>query len=366
MVIARRSPLRLSGYRAVIELDGEPREQGRTHGRLAHAGVLANVETVRRAMAEMARRGRRYDQDAILSRNERFIGDAVPDVLEEIRGIAEGAALPYRDVLALNAPLFVAATHLPLDCTQILLRPPVTRNGETYMAKTRDLRDVLAHVVLHRRFPDGRETAEVHAAGSVTWPGSGMNNDGVAFGTSGCWSKRTVVEIERADSGWLLVNGQVVLRDSRSLDEFAERLRAQPRVTPINIVAGDAAGGAAFEVTVDRVYRTDAVDGAVVLTNHYVTPEIRALGPTPEEHPSSYGRYEIATWRIQAARGTWTRGMLRHLLGDHEGAPRRSICRHAESGAGADTVYASIATLPRGEFWTTLDHPCRSLASDGA
>ena len=364
MVIARRSPLRLSGHRDVIELRGSPRDQGRAHGALARDGIAANVVTVRGALAEMARRGRRYDQDAILSQNERFIQAAAPEVLDEIRGIAEGAGLPYRDVLALNAPVFVVATHLPLECTQILLRPPATRGGETYVAKTRDLRDILAQVVLHRRYPDGRELAEVNAAGSVTWPGSGVNNDGVAFGTSGTWSKRTVVEVERAAAGWLLVNGHVPLRDSRSLDEFAARLAAQPRVTPVNIVAGDATGGAALEVTVERVYRTNAADGAVVLTNHYVTPEIRHLGPTPDENASSYGRYEFATQRIQAERGTWTRGALQRLLADHGGAPQRAICRHQDAGAGADTVYASIATLPSGEFWTTLDHPCAAPASE--
>jgi len=363
MAIARRGTLRVLGERGVIELTGSPRAQGHIHGRDARAGIVANLAEARRWMDGMAARGRRYDQDAILSQNERFIARVAPEVVEEIHGIAEGAGLPYRDVLALNAPLYVVATHLPLDCTQILLGPPATRDGRTYMAKTRDLRGSLEHVVLHRQYPDGRETAEVNAAGTVTWPGSGVNNDGVAFGTSGCWSARTVVDIDRASDGWLLVNGHLPLRDSRSLDEFAARLSAQRRVTPINVVAGDARGGATFEVTVDRVYRTPAADGVAVLTNHYVTPEIRQLGPTPEEHPSSYARYETALTQIRARHGRWTGEALLDLLANHVGYPQRSICRHSQDGQGADTVYASIAAVPDGEFWTTLDHPCRAQAA---
>lgn len=366
MAIAKRETLRLSGSRDVIEVSGSPRAQGLLHGRHAREGIVANLTMARRWMDTVAARGRRYDHDAILSQNEQFIARVAPEVLEEVRGIADGAGLPYRDVLALNAPLYIVATHLPLDCTQILLGPPATRDGRTYMAKTRDLRGRLEHVVLHRRYDDGRETAEVNAAGTVTWPGSGMNNDGVAFGTSGCWSARTVVDIDRASDGWLLVNGHLPLRDSRSLDEFAERLSAQHRVTPINVVAGDARGGATLEVTTDRVYRSPAVDGVAILTNHFVTPEISRLGPTPEEHPSSHGRYETARTQIRAHRGEWTGAALLDLLGNHAGAPQGSICRHSQDGVGADTVYASIATVPDGEFWTTLDHPCRAQAGGGA
>jgi len=363
MAVARRGRLRVSGHRDVIELAGTARAQGQIHGRQAREGIVVNLAEARRWMDNMAARGRRYDQDAVLSRHERFIERTAPEVLEEIHGIAEGAGLPYREVLALNAPLYIVATHLPLDCTQVLLGPPATGDGRTYMAKTRDLRGRLAHVVLHRRYADGRETAEVNAAGTITWPGSGVNNDGVAFGTSGCWSSRTVVDIDRASDGWLLVNGHLPLRDSRSLDEFAERLSSQRRITPINIVAGDARAGATFEVTADRVYRTRAADGVAVLTNHYVTAEIRSLGPTPAESPSSHARYETALARIHAQHGRWTGQALLGLLADHTGYPQRSICRHAEDGDGADTVYASIATVPDGEFWTTFDHPCRAQAA---
>jgi hypothetical protein len=352
----------LDGTNDVPRLMGGPREQGRIHGRSARTMIAHNITQAKQWMEEAAAQGRRYDNRAILQCNERFVEFSAPDVLEEIRGIAEGAALPYEDVLGLNVPLFIVATYLPMDCTQILLRPPATSNGETYLVKTRDLRGHLEHVVLHRIYPDGREMVEVTVAGSVTWPGSGLNGDGVAYSTSGVWSTRTPLDIDRAASGWILVNTHLLLRHSRSLEEFIAHLRAQPRVCPLNLVACDSTTAEALEVTAKSVHRANDTTGFMVRTNHYLTPEIIHLGPTCDEHPSSHQRYATALRRLQDRAGTWTLERVVALLGDHEGYPQNSICRHAEDGRGADTAYASIAVLPVGMLWVTRGHPCRASA----
>lgn len=344
----------------ILRLRGNPHEQGEIHGRCARTMIARNITQAKQWMEEAAAQGRRYDTRAILQRNERFVEFSAPDVLEEIRGIAEGSALPYEDVLGLNVPLFIVATHLPMDCTQILLRPPATSNGETYLAKTRDLRGHLEHVVLHRMYPDGRKMVEVTVAGSVTWPGSGLNGDRVTYSTSGVWSTRTPLDIDRAASGWILVNTHLLLRHSRSLEEFIAHLRAQPRVCPLNLVACDSTTAEALEVTAKSVHRATDTTGFMVRTNHYLTPEIVHLGPTCDEHPSSHERYATALRRLQNRAGTWTLKRVVALLGDHEGYPQNSICRHAEDGRGADTAYASIAMLPAGTLWVTRGHPCRA------
>ncbi|HLH75053.1 MAG TPA: C45 family peptidase [Chloroflexota bacterium] len=363
MSIQTRRGLAVSGARPVV-VTGSPREQGRLHGEHAREAILTNLGVMRRWLDGLSQRGRTYAVERVLGESEAFIGRVAPEVLDEVAGIAEGAGLPYRDVLALNVPLYIVGIHLPFDCSQIYLGPPATKNGEVLLAKTRDLSGRLEHVVLHRRYVSGRELVEVNAAGSVTWPGSGCNSDGVAYATSGVWSKRTVVDIGQAPKGWLLINCHVLLRESRSLNEFAQRLREQPRLTGLNIVAGDRENGAAFEATADDLWRHDAEAGVVVRTNHYLTPEIIPLAPTSSEHPSSHHRCAMATKRIAAEHGHWDFARLLGLLGDHDGYPNLSICRHAQDGGTTDTVYASIASLQDGQFWSILDHPC--AARDGA
>ena len=354
-------PLVAWGPAPVLLLEGTARQLGRLHGQGARDEIRFNLAAVRRDIAADAQRGRRYDYDAALDRNLGFLARESPEVLDEIHGIAEGADLPFREVLLLNVPLFIAAQFLPQDCTQVLLMPPATADGRTHLAKTRDLGNGgFKQVVLHRRYPDGQELIEVHTAGSVTWPGSGLNSHGVAISTSGVWSRRTVVDLDRIGRAWFLINSHLLLRESRTLDELWHRLQVHPRVTGLNIVAADRAGGAAFEATADGAVRHPAANGVIVRSNHYLAPALATFSPQPDEHPSSYHRYATATAKIRARHGAWRVEDLIDLLGDHRGYPQRSICRHAEGGVGADTVYASIATLPGGRFWTILDHPCQA------
>jgi isopenicillin-N N-acyltransferase-like protein len=344
-----------------LVLTGSPRDQGFEHGRQARADIAANLDTVRRNLERYAAQGRGFDVDGLLARNQTFIERTSPEILDEISGIADGAGVPFADVLLLNVPIFLAGQFLPQDCSQILLLPSVTEDGRTFHAKTRDFshEGAFRQVVLHRHLPAGEDVIEVHTAGTITWPGSGINRAGVTISTSGVWSRRQTIDLERAGDAWFLINPHLLLRQSRSLNDVWEQLQAQPRLTGLNIVVSDGEHGAAFEATAENAYRHDAEDGVVVRTNHYLTPEIRRLAPTPDEHPSSYHRYEVATARARSVR-EWNFAQLAQLLGDHDGYPQRSICRHSEQGVGADTVYASIATLPDGEFWTVMDHPCEA------
>lgn len=356
--------LRTTGPAQVLRVSGPPREQGRQHGQQARDLIVENLALIRRGMAELSARGRQYDYDSVLKTNQAFAAEAAPEILDEVKGIAEGAEVPYRDLLLLNLPLYFIGALLPLECTQILLAPPATANGVTLLGKTRDLgHGRLQHVMLHRRYPDGLELIEVGAAGSITWPGSGLSSRGVALTTSGVWSNRTPIHLDRAASGWLLVNAHLLLRDSHSLDDLAQRAAEQPRVTGLNILAADADGAAALELTSDRLYRADAEDGVVVRTNHYLEPEIQHLGPTREEYPGTYHRYEVATAAIWEAYGSWDTARLATLLASHDGYPQQSICRHAQNGQGADTVYGSVASLPDGNLWAVLNNPCQAQLS---
>lgn len=346
------------GRAGLVSLTGDPREQGLTHGRQAAGAIRANLDIVRKGMDRLQRSGRTYDYARVLARNEAFAQREAPELLQEIHGIADGADVPYEDLLLLNLPLYMVGNLMPLDCTQILVGGPATRDGSTLVAKTRDVaHDDLRGVVLHRRYPDGRELVEVDVAGSITWPGSALNGAGLTIATSGVWSNRTPIDLER--DGWMLVNVHLLVRDSSSVDELAERLAEQPRITGMNIVAADARGThAALEATADEVHRHDSSDGVVVRTNHYLTPSIAHLGPSKVEHPSSHHRHGLALERIQQQYGGWDAERLWSLVADHEGYPQLSICRHSVEGDGSDTLYGSVANLNSGAFSAFLDHPC--------
>ncbi len=349
---------------SLIRLSGTPREQGFEHGRRARVDILENLEIAHRALRKRPDQGSAGDADRLLATNEEHAARHAPELLEEIAGIAEGASVDYRDILHLNLPIFLVWNFIPLDCTQILLGPPATVDGRTYMAKTRDIGlGRLRHVVLHRTSTDGRQFVEVSVSGSVTWPGSGLTSDGLAFSTSGVWSRRMTFSPDRIGHAWLLTNTHLLVRHSRNVSEFVEGLRAQPRWSSMNLLIADGRSAVAVEATPDRVVTAAASGGVLIRTNHFLDPALTSLAPRPDENPSSYHRFAVARQSVAQARGAWTYDALARLLTSHDGYPELSICRHSVGGRGSATTYASIADVTGGRFTALLDNPCQALAT---
>jgi isopenicillin-N N-acyltransferase like protein len=343
-----------------VDVSGRPFEQGRQQGAAARDQIHDNVETVHRGIAQLARGGHSQDYDRLTAANEAFVGRESPQTLEEIAGIANGACLDYRDLLLLNLPVYQVGKFMSTECTQILLRPPVTADGHTYLAKARDLRGEPFHqLVLRRTLPGGAWIVEANVAGCVTWPGIGVNNHGLAMATSGVWSKRTTVDWSDAGSAWLMINAGVLLRESHSVAEFAENLERHPRLTPDNCVAADPTTASIFEIMPDRVYSAPVLDGWGVRSNHTHAPELAALAPTPAEYPSTFHRYTRAQAEIR--RRSWTLTALAELMADHDGYPQSSICRHQHAENDARTMYASIVRVDDGLSVTLMGNPCERL-----
>ncbi len=190
----------------------------------------------------------------------------------------------------------------------------------------------------------------------MLWPGSGVNDSGVAMSTSGVWSERTNVDWRASATGWILINSHDLLRRARTAGEFAELLGAQRRLSGLNIALADPERRLALEATATGVTVRDEADHHV-LTNHYECPATAPLAPGPDENSSSYHRARTAGRALAAARGL-TPGALAELLADHDGYPQDSLCRHQIEGSGSETTYASIAVLPDLAFYVALGNPC--------
>lgn len=352
----------VSSPKSFVRLTGTPRAQGRQHGSWARDAICENLELVQRALARKFDRSSGLETERLLVANEAYAARCAPEILEEIDGIAEGAGVDYRDVLQLNLPVFLIWALMPLDCSQILVRPPAVADGRTYLAKTRDVGCArLRHVVLQRCYSEGHETVEVSVAGSITWPGSGLTSRGLAFSTSGVWSRRMAVAPEAARVAWLLTNTGLLLRDSADVADFTDRLRAQPRCTSMNLLVADDRSALALEAMPDRVVTAQPVDGVLIRTNHFLDPELAKLGPQPHENPSSYHRFSVARRSVDANHGAWTYDALARLLTDHDGFPDLSLCRHRVGGKGSWTLYASIANVTDRRFTVLLGNPCQAL-----
>ena len=81
-----------------VVLSGKPYEMGRQHGEAFADLVAAAIQVVvpeGRFAAEHSAR--------VLAQVERNLGKVFPEALEEMHGIADGAGVPFTDLLAYNS-----------------------------------------------------------------------------------------------------------------------------------------------------------------------------------------------------------------------------------------------------------------------
>ncbi|MBV9174293.1 MAG: hypothetical protein JOZ81_29880 [Chloroflexi bacterium] len=344
-----------------LHVHGTAYEQGRQLGAAAADLIRENV---RQASALLPNVESGFDPGAYTAmtrRNEAWVARVYPELLEELHGIAETSGLEYFDLLHLNLNTDVAyarAYSMVLNCTQVVARGPATADGKTYLAKTRDLsRGPTRHVFLEREYDDGSSRLEIQIAGQLTLP-LGINNYGVAVGTSGQWSSRVVVDLARGDQAWHIPNLQPVLRCARSADEALEIMRDQPRVAGMNMTVVDSGHAYALEITSDEVRVSEPSDGLLVRTNHYVSPALEHLTPTPSENQGTFDRYARASELANAAHKSINMQTMWQILSDHVPPPKQSICRHA-GAENAGRTYAGMVFCPQDHaVWATFGNPC--------
>ena len=173
-----------SASATVIALSGTPRERGRIHGETLRAQIGERLE---RAMEDLA-----HERSTYLAEVERYLENFIkhtgfvaamsrwtPEVLSEIKGIAEGAAIGDSDALVLNL-MDELAWHSPASgddesCSAVGIH---RTQGPALAGQTMDLSESYdgSQVVLSIDSQDSR-TIVLTSAGMVAL--CGVNSDGV-------------------------------------------------------------------------------------------------------------------------------------------------------------------------------------------
>jgi isopenicillin-N N-acyltransferase like protein len=358
----RKADVARSGEGKVVYMKGTPYEQGKQLGAGAAELIQENVRVATKFRDAVAAGRDQANYNLITRTNEAWVAKEWPELLEELTGIAEGSGVDYVELLSLNLNGHIAYTYsTTLSCTQFLATGPATVDGKTYQGKTRDLsHGPLLQVLMHREFSDGTYINEIQTAGRMTIP-DGINNFGVSLTCSGQWSPRVIVDLPRADSAWLTLNLQPILRQAHTAAEAVQMIKDQPRASGMQVIAADGKEAFALEVT-DKVVRVfPAEDGLLVRTNHYFAPDLQYLAPTPAEQRSTYDRYARASEMLRERYGQITMHDALRIVSDHAAPPADSICRHGDGVLQSKTCAASISCPEDRTMWAILTNPCEGI-----
>jgi isopenicillin-N N-acyltransferase-like protein len=276
-----------------------------------------------------------------------------PHLVEEIRGIADGARLPFADALLVNVRAEVMGT-LGSDslCTAFALGRSATANGLVLAGQNLDQhvlnRDLL--IMLHVEPESGPSILMCSFAGLVGYPG--INSAGVSFFQNALstptWRASGMphyllkrVLLEQVDvAGCLAVAGAVQVCSST------------------NYVLADGGGQLVdAELTPDGMALVEAEDDIVVHANHFVAPGLRSLDVLRQSMPDSPCRHARLRDLLWERHGRIAVEDLKSMLADHADAPT-GVCRHQPE---IETIASIIAEPEEGRLHVAAGHPCTEL-----
>jgi hypothetical protein len=171
---------------SLVTISGSPRERGRTYGRRFSEEIRQFLK------AEI------YDafaaQNTKTEQMQRYAGSCLkpirrmsPTILEEMEGMTEGTGLRLEEMVLLT--LHEQLWHkgiLPSEshCTAAAVAPPVTKDGNTYVAQSWDWMARLYGKSQMLRWDRKEGPSVLSYSYPGLWIGAGMNSAGIAL----CWT----------------------------------------------------------------------------------------------------------------------------------------------------------------------------------
>ncbi|MGE8640294.1 MAG: C45 family autoproteolytic acyltransferase/hydrolase [Achromobacter sp.] len=333
-----------------VSVSGTPEARGRSYGQQAADRVRKSAAMYGQTLVDLG-----YDAMArtqLITHFAREIEDFAPHYLEEMRGIAAGADVPFEDIVMVNARTEVvakaraekkkAAELEPGDgCTGALILPTRSANGNLIHGQNWDWRAECAEtaIVLRVRNDNGPDILTFVEAGGLAR--SGLNSAGVSITANYLESDR--------DFRQLGVPLSLIRRKVLEQQHFALAIKAvatTPKSCSNNIMIGMAAGfGVDYECTTDEAFPIyPGADDLIVHANHWVS-EV-ALGKLRDTGRASTPESAYRDWRVRRLlneKTQLTREDLKHALFDDFGSPY-SVCRPPRPGSH-DNLSATVAMV---------------------
>ncbi|MBT2270092.1 C45 family autoproteolytic acyltransferase/hydolase [Rhodococcus qingshengii] len=320
---------------SIIECVGRGRARGRAHGEQARDMIHIALDRWREGTSSHSRH--HVAATGLLTAVE----TAVPDLAEEMRGIAEAAAVPFAEILAYNfmdEQWWLHREHLELGCS-VLGR--VDTNG-AILAQNMDLPQFMdgSQIIVRIRQPDAPETLVLSSAGMIGLTGINAAGVGVCVNTLGM--------LRHSGAGLPVaaaIRGALTYSSRADAISFLQRI---PHASGQHYAVIDTHGIHGIECSASQVVDSCPTDSSVLLhTNHPLANN--DVDPTAAHALDHDGR--ITDSRIRYAYLETRAGFVHdleaaeRLLGDHS-APLCVRPRHGRHTQTFGAVAFDLSTRP--------------------
>lgn len=344
----------MSMYDSYIKVEGSSYERGKKIGALLSEQIKANYNN--QVYFYKGKENFEYaNWEAIAERRYiPIIQKWAPEVIDELKGMAEGSGMAFRQLLGLTTAYekSFAVDAVADKCTSFLLAGEATKQGEVIIGQTNDEDSIewinkLDVVIHHKDLITGNEMLIYTHPGVPAY--MGMNNRGLAV----LW---TYIDNGKIGEG---LPTCVIMRHLLELDDVAacvEFLESVPHDIPNEFGLGDKSGDmACVECFPNAVYvHRDA--NSMVHTNHN-----RFCDPEPEctASATTFARCASMERLIKQNYGSIDAAMCEDFLRHHDGT-LGSICVHpCGDRPWRQTFSAMVYELTTGKMDITIGNPCK-------
>jgi len=350
-----------------LELSGEPYVRGKAHGLQFRPQIREVVAKDRMATERVIqeRTGIALPDEHWLSLVRRYlvhVEEYAPDLVEEVRGIADGADLPFEQLFAFNAFLdFCDLSSRPLapkllfGCTTFAAANIATQDGRAYLGQNYDWRTIYrpAATLLQYHRSDGPSALLFTFAGLLGC--AGMNSAGLGI---------VINKLTPSDSrpG---VTYPFILRKALEQTNIPDAIGAivgAHRASGIFYLIADNSGEIiGVETTATDYDILYAMEDYLGHANHYVHPRLLPYdAPNRWLKADTYVRWSRINKLLQRRCGQIGLDDLQAFTRDHVGY----ICHHPEPGCSEldseGTNAGLIMDLKSLKLWLALGNPCEN------
>jgi isopenicillin-N N-acyltransferase-like protein len=340
----------MTRYREIV-VAGLPRAMGRQIGEAAREEIRGFCE-VALALVNKTTRVSRASAQEVSANSLIHAEQYAPDMVEELRGMADGAGVALEDIMLLQI-----RNQLQPDgdaaCTSLSLAGSGTSTGRILAQNWDNDPDMQPFTIVLTRRPTGKPAMmTVTQAGLIAYIGFNSEGLGVCLNTLPAPARRHGVP------HYFTVRG---IYEANSLEGAIHAVERAERAIPANIMLTTPQGPADLEVTIDQVHvLRDEGSGRVTHANHCRHPALQKVGRLFPDLLQSRDRQRRVDRLLEDGSQRPNLEQVKAILRDHDGHPH-SLCRHPndDPNTGAWTTVFSVIIEPEAQrMHLTRGTPC--------
>jgi isopenicillin-N N-acyltransferase like protein len=289
-----------------------------------------------------------------------------PEIVEQLKGMAAGANVDFRDILFLNITYEISVPSVMGGCTSFAASGEATADGKLITGQNLDhIEPWKDYMILLKMKPaEGPSMMAVTAAGCLGL--IGINSAGISINLNLLRTKDSLAPTGGVPTH-VIVNKLFM---SESLDKAITAIAsAEGRSAKNYLVANGQEGIINIETTANDMEIQFPERGILTHANSFKTDRFKSSDVAPLVVPDSYIRFPILYRRMEQHYEHITVDVMKQLLQDHVNYPN-SICRHPDQKALLPysrimkTLISIISCPEEQQAYIATGNPCENEYSE--